>query len=154
MDGDRRRGLTAPIAGDSIYDVDQMTAQEMVDAMADAWNRGDANQFTAQFLNLGTFTNIDGKKSASRDDFRERLVEHFKLYPGRTISMKVRSVQLVRREIAVVNVDRVGEPVSKFPPNTPADEKGIVRMELGMIMVHEGGRWLVSATFNTAVVPP
>jgi hypothetical protein len=62
-------------------------------------------------------------------------------------------VCLVRPEVAIVNVDCVGEPISKFPPHTPADEKGIVRMHLQMVVVNEGGRWLIAAFHNTAVVP-
>jgi uncharacterized protein (TIGR02246 family) len=145
--------LTSSIAGDNIRGVEESAAQEMVDAMAEAWNRGDADQFTARFADDGTFTNIYGMTFVGREAFRERLSGLFQRFPGSTTSMKVRRVRLARPDVAIVNVDCVGEPISKFPPNTPADEKGIVRMHLQLIVVHEGGRWLIAAFHNTAVIP-
>ena len=133
--------------------MDASIAQEIVDEMSDAWNRGDANQFTARFAADGTFTNIYGMTFVGRQAFHERLEGLFKRYPGSTTSMKVRSVRLAGPNVAIVSVDCVGEPISKFPPHTPADEKGIVRMRLLLVLVNEAGRWVISAFHNTAVVP-
>jgi len=88
-----------------------------------------------------------------RQAFRDRLAGLFQRYSGSTTSMKVRSVRLARPDAAIVDVDCMGEPISKFPPFTPADEKGLVRMHLLMVPANEGGRWLISAFHNTAVVP-
>jgi uncharacterized protein (TIGR02246 family) len=145
--------LTARISGDNIRGVEKSAAQEMVDAMSDAWNRGDARQFTARFADDGTFTNIYGMTFVGREAFRERLAGLFTRFPGSTTSMTVRSVRLARPDVAIVEVDCVGEPISKFPPFTPADENGIVRMHLMMVLVNESGGWLVSAFHNTAVIP-
>jgi uncharacterized protein (TIGR02246 family) len=133
--------------------VDTSTAQAIVDAMSDAWNRGDAEQFTARFSDDGTFTNIYGMTFVGRQAFRDRLTGLFQRYSGSTTSMKVRNVRLARPDAAIIDVDCVGEPISRFPPFTPADEKGIVRMHLLMVLVSEGGRWLIAAFHNTAVVP-
>ncbi len=133
--------------------MEKSIAQEIVDAMADAWNRGDAEQFTARFSDDGAFTNIYGMTFVGRQAFRDRLAGLFERYSGSTTSMKVRTVRLARPDVAIVDVDCVGEPISKFPPFTPADEKGIVRMHLLMVLVNEGGRWLICAFHNTAVVP-
>jgi uncharacterized protein (TIGR02246 family) len=149
----RFSSLTALHSGANIRDVEQSAAQKMVDAMSDAWNRGDADQFTARCADDGTFTNIYGMTFAGREAFRERLAGLFKRFPGSTTFMKVRSVRLARPDVAIVSVDCVGEPVSKFPPHTPADENGVVRLHLLMVLVNERGNWLISAFHNTAVVP-
>ncbi len=145
--------LTASIAGDNIRDMDESTAQGIVDAMSEAWNRGDAEQFAARFADDGAFTNIYGMTFVGRQAFRDRLAGLFERFPGVTTSMKIRRVRLARPDVALVEADCVGEPISKFPPFTPADEKGIVRMHLLMVLVNESGRWLISAFHNTAVVP-
>ncbi len=61
--------------------MDTSTAQGIVDAMSDAWNRGDADQFTARFADDGTFTNIYGMTFVSRQAFLDRLIGAFPAIP-------------------------------------------------------------------------
>ena len=123
--------------------MDQVAANAAVDQLvgeiAEAWNAGDARAYGARYCPDGTFTNTDGTLDLGRDEVVRTAEEAFQgVLAGTKFSTAVRTVRLVRPDVAVVDLDT---RVSGMPG-------GEVRISQMLVLVEEDDRWWITAQHN------
>jgi uncharacterized protein (TIGR02246 family) len=115
--------------------------KELVDELASGWNSGDAAAFANRFRADGTFTNVNGTTFEGRAAFEQRHREIFAgPLKGSVTTMTPRRVQLVRPDVALVNVD-CSTVVGAAPP---------IQSKLLLVLTRENGEWSIAAFHNTA----
>ena len=57
---------------------DEAMIHQLINALIEAWNRGDAQAYGAHYLDEATFTNVNGMFHVSRDEFDRRHDEIFR----------------------------------------------------------------------------
>ena len=116
--------------------------QIVVSELAAAWNRGDAVAFARRFQRAGTFTNINGTTFEGHAAFEQRHREIFAgSVKGSSVTLSIRRYQLVRPDVAVVDVDGL----LKVPAGP------LVETRLLLVLTKERGDWSIVAFHNTAV---
>jgi uncharacterized protein (TIGR02246 family) len=124
--------------------VDQLLAE-----LAEAWNAGDARAYGAHFWPDATITNTDGTLDLGRDEFVRHAEDAFQgVLAGTKLSLAVRKLRRVRRDVAVVDLDlRIsGMPVT--PPGASNGPGGEMRTSLMLVLVQEDDRWWITAQHN------
>jgi uncharacterized protein (TIGR02246 family) len=90
--------------------------QKLVGELVSAWNSGDAAAFAKRFRADGTFTNVNGTTLEGRAAFEQRhrdiLAGPLK---GSVTTMTARRAQLLRPDVALVDVD-CSTTVGASPP--------------------------------------
>jgi uncharacterized protein (TIGR02246 family) len=131
----------------------QATVNEAVDQLlaelAEAWNAGDARAYAARFSPDVTFTNSDGTLDLGRDEVIRHAEEAFQgVLAGTKLSLAVRKFRLVRRDVAVADLDlRIsGLPVP--PPGAGNGPGGEVRTSLMLVLLEEDDGWWITAHHN------
>jgi len=115
---------------------------ELVGELASAWNRGDAVAFAKRFQSAGTFTNVNGATFEGHTAFERRHREIFSgPLKGSVTTMTLRRVQLVRPDVALVDVD-CSTVVGTATP---------IQSRLLLVLTREGDEWSIAAFHNTAV---
>jgi uncharacterized protein (TIGR02246 family) len=116
--------------------------QNVVNELAAAWNQGDAAAFAKRFQQDGTFTNVNGTSFVGHAAFEER---HRAIFAGplkgSVTTMTVRRAQLVRPDVALVDVDCA----TKVGPADPIGSK------LLLVLTRDAGQWSIAAFHNTPV---
>jgi uncharacterized protein (TIGR02246 family) len=117
--------------------------QALVSDLAAAWNRGDAAGFAKSFRADGTFTNVNGTSVEGHSAFEQRHREVFSgPLKGSSTTMIVRRSQLLRPDVAIVDVD-CATNVASAPS---------IQSKLLLVLVKEGRDWTIAAFHNTAVM--
>jgi uncharacterized protein (TIGR02246 family) len=115
---------------------------DLVGSLASAWNHGDAVAFARSFRFDGTFTNVNGTTFEGHDAFEQRHREIFAgPLKGSTTKMGVHRAQLIRPDVAVVDV----ECVTTVPSGQTIESK------LLLVLAKEQGAWMIAAFHNTGV---
>lgn len=116
--------------------------QTVVSELASAWNGGDAVAFAKRFRRTGTFTNINGATFEGHAAFEQRHREIFAgSVKGSSVTLSIRRCQLVRTDVAVVDVDGS----LKFPAAP------LIETRLLLVLTKERGEWSIAAFHNTSV---
>lgn len=116
--------------------------ESLVRDLVSAWNRGDAVAFAKRFRSDGTFTNVNGSTFEGHAAFEQRHREILAgPLKGSITTMAPRRVQLVRPDVAVVDVD-CSTIVGVAPP---------IQSKLLLVLTREGSEWSIAAFHNTAV---
>jgi uncharacterized protein (TIGR02246 family) len=122
---------------------------QLLGALTEAWNAGDARAYGARFCEDVTFTNTDGSVDLGRDEVIRHAGEAFHgVLAGTELSLGVRKLRLVRPDVAVADLDlRIsGLPVP--PSANGTGPGGVVRASLLLVLVQEDDRWQVTAHHN------
>jgi uncharacterized protein (TIGR02246 family) len=128
---------------------DDAAIRELLRELTDAWDRGDANAYSARFRADGTFTNVNGTFHVGRDEFEQRHNEVFRgFFKGTTLTLSPKFVRLVEPGVALADIDVgiFGCPTS--PPGVKRGADGALRTCLLMVLVNETGLWRIAAYHN------
>ena len=116
--------------------------QLFVGTLSSAWNRGDAVAFARSFRSDGTFTNVNGTTFEGHEAFEQRHREIFAgPLKGSTTAMTVRRSQLIRPDVAIVDVD--------CATTIPSGQS--IQSKLLLVLAKEGNEWTIAAFHNTGV---
>ena len=128
---------------------DEAAIGRLLDDLADAWQRADAEAFGARYRDDGTFTNVFGTFHFGRDEFIRRHAEVFRGFlKGTTIKMIPRTLRLVRPDVAVADVDMTYTGFRTLPAGVGLMPDGLVHSALLMVLVKDGGDWWITAYHN------
>jgi uncharacterized protein (TIGR02246 family) len=134
---------------------DRLAVESLIGSLADAWKRGDADEYARRFVPDGTFTNFLGMFFQGRDAFRERHDSVFKtVFKGSTLVPKITTLRFIRLDVAVVDIDAEVRDVAALPSGLAAMPDGAACTKLLMVLVKERGDWWISAYHNVAVATP
>jgi uncharacterized protein (TIGR02246 family) len=128
---------------------DETAIRRLLDALTDAWNRGDAEAFSARYRDDGTFTNVFGTLHFGKEAFRRRHEEVFGGFlKGTRIAMTTRTLRFLRPDVAVIDLDVAYSDVRSWPPGVRPASPGELQASLLMVLVKDGGDWWVAAYHN------
>lgn len=121
----------------------------MADALADAWNRGDAAAFGARYRADGTFTNVNGTYHFGRDAFNRRHAEVFGgVFKGTTLSITIRTLRFIAPGVAVVDAETTISNCRTAMPGMHVDAEGAAHTSLLMVLIKDAGDWWITAYHN------
>jgi uncharacterized protein (TIGR02246 family) len=128
---------------------DEAAIRRLLDDLTDAWNRGDAEAFSARYRDDGTFTNVFGTFHSGREQFARRHAEVFAGFlKGTSIAMTMRKLRFVRPDVAIVDLDVGYAGFQAWPPGVqPTPDSGL-HASLLMVLVNDGGDWWIAAYHN------
>jgi uncharacterized protein (TIGR02246 family) len=143
--------LAATAAGAQMSD--ESAIRGIVKEEAIAWTKGDAAAYSLHFAENGTFTNILGQFSTGRDNFLKHHAELFRgPYRGTILHHDVVSLQLLRSDVAVVEVLTSVTGFQKLAPGLNTDKDGRrLRTRLLQVLVKDKGAWQIVAYHNVDV---
>jgi uncharacterized protein (TIGR02246 family) len=120
----------------------------LLDDLTDAWNRGDAEAFSARYRDDGTFTNVFGTFHSGRAEFTRRHAEVFAGFlKGTRIAMTTRKLRFVRPDVAVIDLDVAYADFRTWPSGVQPTSDGL-HASLLMVLVEDGGDWMIAAYHN------
>ncbi|HEX8245169.1 MAG TPA: SgcJ/EcaC family oxidoreductase [Longimicrobium sp.] len=117
----------------------------IVQAMQDAWNAADGAAFTAPFAKDADFVNIMGMHVRGRDAIaagHEQILRT--IYAGSVNEYRLRSVRLLRPDVALAHVDAR----LRVPGGPIAGERAAL---YSMVLTREDGAWRIASFHNTLV---
>ncbi|MEQ0564759.1 SgcJ/EcaC family oxidoreductase [Amycolatopsis sp. NEAU-NG30] len=124
---------------------DRTTVTAVLDLLADAWGRGDADAYGAHFTEDATYVTFVGTKYSGRDDIAgSHRVLFGKFLKGTKLAHEVLDVRFLGADVAVVT--------SRGDTYTGAAPKKLSKVQT-YTLVRDGGRWLVAAFQNTQRKP-
>lgn len=133
---------------------DAQAIHVLVQAQADAWNRGDAAAFAAAFGERGVFTNIRGDTWHGRAAYEQRHDDIFRgFFRDSRIRMQVDEVRLLRADVALVTIDTEVDSPNGLPPGVAAHADGLLRTRLLDVLLRNGDSWVITASHNVDVKP-
>jgi uncharacterized protein (TIGR02246 family) len=128
---------------------DEAAIGRLLQDLAEAWQRGDAEAFGARYRDDGTFTNVFGTFHFGRDEFIRRHAEVFRGFlKGTAIKLTPRTLRLVRPDVAVVDVDMTYTGFRTLPAGVRPMADELVHSALLMVLVKDGGNWWITAYHN------
>jgi uncharacterized protein (TIGR02246 family) len=128
---------------------DETAILDLIEAMAAAWHRGDAEAYGARYQADATFTNVFGDFYAGRQDFDRRHEEVFAgIFKGTTLSMQIRKLRFLRQDIAVADIVTTLAGAKRRPPGVEVGADGALRSALLMVLTKERGQWGIAAYHN------
>jgi uncharacterized protein (TIGR02246 family) len=128
---------------------DETAIRELIDAMAAAWHRGDAESYGARYQADATFTNVFGDFYVGRQDFDRRHEEVFAgIFKGTTLSMQIRKLRFLRRDVAVADIVTTLAGAKIQPHGVEAGPDGALHSALLMVLTKEQGEWGIAAYHN------
>jgi uncharacterized protein (TIGR02246 family) len=142
--------LAATAAGPQMSD--ESAIRGIVEEEAAAWTKGDAAAYSRHFAENGTFTNILGQFTTGHDTFLKHHTELFRgPYRGTILHHDVVSLQLVRPDVAVVEVLTSVTGFQRLALGLNTDKKGRLRTRLLQVLVKDKGAWQIVAYHNVDV---
>jgi uncharacterized protein (TIGR02246 family) len=124
---------------------DRTAVTAVLDSLADAWGRGDADAYGAHFTEDATYVTFVGTRYQGREDIaasHRALFEKF--LKGTHLAHEVLDVRFLGADVAVVSTS--GDTYQGARPGKPAKVQTYT-------LVRDGGRWLVAAFHNTRRKP-
>ena len=126
---------------------DEREIRALVDGMFDAWRRGDAAAYHADFTDDADYVSFDGSRRGKADS----ISSHANLFPtvlyGSRLVGEVESVRFLTPDVAVVHL--LGSIVEGWRQQP-------LRRRLSrqtMVVVRRDGQWQITAFHNTRVRP-
>ncbi|MEV5713243.1 SgcJ/EcaC family oxidoreductase [Amycolatopsis mediterranei] len=117
----------------------------MLDSLAEAWGRGDADAYGAHFTEDATYVTFVGTWYSGRDDIAgSHRVLFEKFLKGTKLAHEVLDVRFPGADVAVVSTS--GDTYKGDAPKNPSKVQTYT-------LVRDGGRWLVAAFHNTRRKP-
>ncbi|SFW90407.1 SgcJ/EcaC family oxidoreductase [Amycolatopsis australiensis] len=124
---------------------DSTTVTAVLDSLAEAWGRGDADAYGAHFTEDATYVTFVGTRYQGRDDIADSHRALFaKFLKGTQLAHEVLDVRFLGADVAVLT-------------SRGDTYKGTRPEKLGKLqtytLVRDGDRWLVAAFHNTQRKP-
>jgi uncharacterized protein (TIGR02246 family) len=139
--------MSGPTDSDATPGQDEREIRALVDGMFDAWGRGDAAAYHADFTDDADYVSFDGSRRGKADS----ISSHANLFPtvlyGSRLVGEVESVRFLTPDVAVVHL--LGSIVEGWRQQP-------LRRRLSrqtMVVVRRDGQWQVTAFHNTRVRP-
>ena len=124
-----------------------------LERLAAAWNIGDAARWAAEYWPTADSINILGGLMPDGLAIRDRHAEVFAgPFKGSQLEGKMRRVQWLGAEVAIVDVDICVTRYRALPPGASATSPGVLVTRLKHIYQCRDGVWRIAASQNTAVV--
>ncbi|MEV4054423.1 SgcJ/EcaC family oxidoreductase [Amycolatopsis sp. NPDC049688] len=124
---------------------DRTTVTAVLDSLADAWGRGDADAYGAHFTEDATYVTFVGTRYAGRDDIAgSHRVLFEKFLKGTKLAHEVLDVRFLGADVAVLT--------SRGDTYTGDAPKKLSKVQT-YTLVRDGERWLVAAFHNTQRKP-
>ncbi|MEV4142070.1 SgcJ/EcaC family oxidoreductase [Amycolatopsis sp. NPDC049691] len=121
------------------------TTTAVLDSLADAWNRGDADAYGAHFTEDATYVTFVGTRYQGRDDIAgSHRVLFEKFLKGTKLAHEVLDVRHLGPDVVVVST--AGDTYKGARPRKLAKVQTYT-------LVRDGERWLVAAFHNTQRKP-
>ena len=128
---------------------DEAAIGRLLENLANAWRRGDAEAFGARYRDDGTFTNVFGTVHSGRDEFIRRHADVFHGFlKGTTVKMTARALRLVRPDVAVADIDVTYGNFHTLPAGVAPMADGLVHSALLMVLVKDRDDWWITAYHN------
>ncbi|MEO6086543.1 MAG: SgcJ/EcaC family oxidoreductase [Umezawaea sp.] len=128
-----------------MIDTDRTVLTAVIDSLADAWARGDADAYGAHFTEDVTYITFVGTRYQGRQDIVDSHRALFaKFVKGTKLAHEVLDVRFLGADAAVLTSR--GDTVKGEHP------KKLTKVQT-YAMVREGDRWLVAAFHNTQRKP-
>lgn len=120
---------------------DARAIQQIIEGIADCWNRHDMKAFAQLFAEHADFVNIGGKHLQGRNEIESHHAAiHTGHYGDSHLTVNPFGVRFLRPDVAIVHV-------SSEVVYNEAREKRTTLMTL--VLTNQGNRWLVAAAQNT-----
>jgi len=120
---------------------DPTTVTAVIDSLADAWARGDADAYGAHFTEDATYVTFVGTLYRGRQDIADSHRALFtKFLAGTRLAYEVFDVRFLGQDVAVLTT-RGDTHKGEYP-------KKLTKVQT-YTLVREGDRWLVAAFHNT-----
>jgi uncharacterized protein (TIGR02246 family) len=139
--------MSGPTNSDATPGQDEREIRALVDGMFDAWGRGDAAAYHADFTDDADYVSFDGSRRGKADS----ISSHANLFPtvlyGSRLVGEVESVRFLTPDVAVVHL--LGSIVEGWRQQP-------LRRRLSrqtMVVVRRDGQWQITAFHNTRVRP-
>src|SRR5262245_18108203 len=125
--------------------------EELVAALAAAWNRHDARAFAAAFAEDADFTNVFGMVQKGRAGIEAGHAPVFKtMFKDSHLTVTETRVRLIRPDVAAVDV-KWTMTGARDPHGNPWPERiGL----LNWIVTRHGDRWLIDVSHNMDLPSP
>jgi uncharacterized protein (TIGR02246 family) len=134
---------------------DEGEIQTLIDALTDAWKRGDAKAYGARVMPDATFTNVNGEFYVGREAFDRRHAEVFSgVFRGTTLAMTINKLRFVRPDVAIADIDTEVSGARLRPLGAAVGPDGALRSRLLMALVKEQGAWWIAAYHNVWQAAP
>ena len=134
---------------------DEGEIQTLIDALTDAWKRGDAKAYGARVMPEATFTNVNGEFYVGREAFDRRHAEVFSgVFRGTTLAMTINKLRFVRPDVAIADIDTELSGAQLRPQGVAVGPDGVLRSRLLMVLVKEQGAWWIAAYHNVWQAAP
>ena len=128
--------------------------QQILDAQAAAWNRGDGQAWAAAFSEDADFINIRGDVFHGRDAIGQQHARIFAgPFKGSHATITVRRVTEPAAGVELIDTDHEVSGFAFLPPGIAPSTPGILRTHMKYVAVKKNGRWELVAAQNTAVAP-
>ncbi|MET8999726.1 SgcJ/EcaC family oxidoreductase [Amycolatopsis sp. NPDC004169] len=124
---------------------DRAAVTAVLDSLADAWNRGDADAYGAHFTEDATYVTFVGTRYSGRDDVvSSHRVLFEKFLKGTKLAHEFLDVRFLGADVAIVSTN--GDTYKGEAP------KKLSKVQT-YTLLRDGGRWLVAAFHNTQRKP-
>ena len=124
---------------------DEQTIRQIVQALADAWNSGDSEAWSAHVADDICHTVWNGRFVAGKEALTTAHQEIFDtIYKGSRQKIAVRWVRFLRPDVAAVQYDGEVEMVGKEEP---------FKARPLALLTKRDGRWLIEIFQNTPIMP-
>ena len=123
----------------------------VVSTLMDAWNRHDIEAHTALFHPDADFVNVLGMRARGRTEIEKMHTQvHRTIFRNSVLRSEGHTVRLLSPTIALIHVNWEMTGAEGLPGWEP----GAIRHGLmTWVLVAENGRWLITASHNTDIVP-
>lgn len=139
---------TSPAAEDLIHN--------LLEAQVAAWNAGDAEGWCKDFTEDSEFVNIIGTRFENRDDNVRRHAELFAtIFKGSRLAARETRIRVLGTAAAFADLVLDLTGFSKLPPGIrPSIGDDVLRTRMHYVLIHDGARWWIVFSQNSAVMPP
>ncbi len=140
-------------APDEDREHDRAVLQGMIAAQAAAWCAGDAEGYASSAEDDLSFTNIRGQRWMSRDAFlsvHERILAG--IFAGSTLELDMERMSFPGSDVALIELTVCLSSAAGMPAGIRPGTDGVLRTRLLEVFENRGGRWILIACHNTAII--
>ena len=138
----------------SIAAADEQYIRRILSEQAEAWNRGDAVEFSRHFAADGISTNLRGQSFVGYDAFlRQHQFLFGSLFRNSKLQQDIDVLRFPEPGLAIVEAVTAVSGLGQMPPGVAPDAKGRLRTRLLEVMTRQGGEWKIVAYHNIDIKP-
>ena len=129
--------------------------RNLLDEQIAAWNAGDAEGWCRDFTEDSEFVNIIGARFEDRDANVRRHAELFAtIFKGSRLAMREVRIRVLGSSAAFAHLVLDLTGFSRLPPGIrPSIGNDVLRTRMHYVLIHDGTRWWIVFSQNSAVMP-